>query len=78
MTPRHDGWVDINPGNALLRDLYPVKLKKTDEKIHVLSLSRFLKNRTKRQEMPMHPWQELSTKCEEPNADIKPVEFWYK
>lgn len=31
MTP-HTLWIDINPGNALLRDLYPVKFKKKGKK----------------------------------------------
>jgi hypothetical protein len=25
-----DGWVDVNLGNVLLRDFYPVKLKKIE------------------------------------------------
>ncbi|KUM59135.1 hypothetical protein ACN42_g7995 [Penicillium freii] len=38
-----DGWVDINLGYVLLRDLYPVKLKKEMGKLETILIQNFEK-----------------------------------
>jgi hypothetical protein len=62
----HDGWVDINPGNVLLRDLYPVKLEKGMDRLKTTySHPNLLVDRSKDNKC-QHLWQELPTKCEDP------------
>lgn len=69
------------PWNVLRRDLYPVKLKKEMAKLETILIQNFEeqnKNIRNANSSVATLEEELSTKCEDPNADIKPVEFWYK